>query len=185
MPGLLEYALRADAPQMGLLGRLGAFLAERKDFANNRMQQLLESEWRPWEWDYDTRAAEMRGLLAGQAGGGPVPDWTQAIGDALGAGVIPGSAGILRYVRPPAWSRNLDPVPVGENPTRSELAKLFRMAGERQPLRALESVDDAMPVYVWPFDRALHEDIAHALHLDPAMYPPSGKGILVPESFSF
>ena len=92
---------------------------------------------------------------------------------------VPHLGGVITDIKTPLWNKmyGSPSVPVGVNPSRSELQELF---SERQgDLRALipKGQGDS---YFWPADAALHQDIGSAFNLNPKLYQ---HGLLTPDDF--
>ena len=85
MTGLLDY-FRQEGLFPGAIGLLTDFARQRQDFANQRLQGLLDAEWNPmkWQWPAPDMQAEMTPELRERA----LRGIESGIGDAFGAGVI-------------------------------------------------------------------------------------------------
>ena len=75
----------------------------------------------------------------------------------------------LRHIPAPVWNRGAKSVPVGIDPTRSELAEL-RSSDPGGILRVLEPEDPEGKWYFWPSDQALHDDVGAHYGLNPKAY---------------
>ena len=80
------------------------------------------------------------------------------------AGLLPfvPSLGLIKDIPAPKWLKDKFSVPVGINPTSSEMKELFR---EEDALRVIQTKDGQM--YVWPASQGLHQDIGAFFKLDP------------------
>ena len=95
MPGLLDILRGTFAPELTGAGLLTDFARNRQDFASQRLQGLLSSEWRPWRWEWPVpdMQAEMTPELEARARAG----MASAVGDAFGEGISGGAlAGVVR-----------------------------------------------------------------------------------------
>ena len=93
---------------------------------------------------------------------------------------VPHMSAIITDIKTPQWNKmwGSPSVPVGVNPSRSELQELFseRRGGD---LRALIPKGEG-DAYFWPADAALHQDIGSAFKLDPRLYE---HGLLTRDEF--
>ena len=80
-----------------------------------------------------------------------------------------GYTSVIEDIPAPVWNKNAISVPVGINPTKSELAEL-RRSDPSGTLRVLEPKDPEGEWYLWPFDQALHNDVGAHYGLNPKDY---------------
>ena len=80
-----------------------------------------------------------------------------------------GYTSVIEDIPAPVWNKNAMSVPVGINPTKSELAEL-RRSDPSGVLRLLEPKDPEREWYLWPFDQALHSDVGAHYGLNPKDY---------------
>lgn len=109
----------------------------------------------------------MSGILA--ADDARKGEWGSAALNAAGLiPFLPGLGGIIKDIPPMPWDKSgRTSIPVGINPTRSEIAELFK---EQDTLRMLQPKNPGPPVYMWPADAALHHEIGNALDLPGGTY---------------
>lgn len=78
-----------------------------------------------------------------------------------------GLGGIIKDIPSPKWLQGRNSIPVGIDPTKSELKELFR---EQDDLRVLVPTRDGLKHYLWPADYALHQDVGSYFRLNPSDY---------------
>lgn len=138
----------------------------------------------PTDKDLEMRAAigkEMAGFLPGIGDVLSAKDsWDQYrqgnYGMAALAGLgalpgIPGIAGHITDIKPPRWNAGRISMPVGVEPTPSEIKELLRddqAKSAYNTLRALLSKQDGSVMYAWPADAALHQDIGKHFNINPS-----------------
>lgn len=94
MAGILDILRGTFAPELSSLGLLADFAKQRQDFASQRLQGLLSTNWNPmtWQWPAPDMQAKMTPELEARARAG----MANAVGDVYGEGISGGSlAGIL------------------------------------------------------------------------------------------
>ena len=81
---------------------------------------------------------------------------------------IPGFAGHISDIKPPKWNSRIS-IPVGVNPTYSEIKELYRDAQAKSAGNALRVIQDSSTgdMYAWPADAALHQDIGAYFKINP------------------
>lgn len=84
-------------------------------------------------------------------------------------GMNAGLFGIIEDIPAPIWNRGALSVPVGVNPTPSEIRQLTRAADDGI-LRVLEPKNPEGMWYLWPFDQAMHKDVLTHYGIDPKAY---------------
>lgn len=83
---------------------------------------------------------------------------------------VPAMGGVITDIRKPAWnSRPGQSIPVGVDPTPSEIRELLRDEQAKSAWNTLRTLVDGMSGtrYAWPADAALHQDIGHAFNVKP------------------
>lgn len=86
---------------------------------------------------------------------------------------VPAMGGLIKDIPAPKWLKDRVSIPVGINPTQSELAELFRAEKQNsgyQDLRVLRPEKEGGTFYMWPASDALHQDVGAFFKLKPSDY---------------
>lgn len=83
---------------------------------------------------------------------------------------MPSQRGYIGDIPAPAWNQGRVSVPVGENPTPSEIRELLRDKQAKSAYNTLRTLTDKRTgnIYAWPADAALHQDVGAAYGLTPS-----------------